>query len=196
MIPVVVAPPTSPARRRPPSRWLARGVGGALVAAGLFGAVVWVAGFSPVGFERFDLDGGAQTLTFDETGEYIVYEERGIGAFPELTSLTVTGPDGRLVTVRPPAGVADGAVARTLPLLEVWEVGRFSVADPGAYTVAALRSGAGVAPPSSTVAVAPARTATWVGGWLGLVALALLPLTLGVGVLWASWGRPAHEGGP
>lgn len=196
MIPVVVAPPTSRQRRRPPSRWMARVVGAALVAAGVFGAVVWVAGFSPIGFERFDLTGGARTLRFDTVGEYIVYEERVEGVFPELDSLTVSGPDGELVTVRPPAGVTDGAVARSLPMFAAWEVGRFSVAEPGAYTIAALRPAAGAALPSSGVAIAPARTATWVGGWAGLVALALLPLAVGVGVLWASWGRPASEGGP
>lgn len=195
MIPVVVAPPTSAARRRPPSRWLARVVGVALLAAGVFGAAVWVAGFSPVGFERFDLTGGARTLRFDTPGEYLVYEARTDGVFPELGSLTVTGPDGEAVGVRPPSGVNDGAVARSLPMFAAWEVGRFSVANPGAYTIAALRPGAGVAPPSSTIAVAPARTATWVGGWLGLVVLAVMPFALGVGVVWASWGRPATGDG-
>lgn len=193
MIPVVVSPPMSRARRRPPSRWLARVVGAALVGAGLFGAAVWVAGFSPVGFERFDLAGGARTLRFDTPGEYILYESRQEGAFPELGAVSVSGPDGDLVTVRPPAGVNDGVVARSLPLFAAWEVGRFSVVDPGAYTIGALRSGAGAAVPSSTVAVAPGRTATWVGGWFGLVALSVLPLALGVGVLWASWARPSTD---
>jgi len=193
VIPVVVSPPTSRAPRRPPSRWLARVVGAALVGAGVFGAVVWVVSFSPVGFERFDLAGGARTLRFDTPGEYLVYEERQPGAFPELDSLSVSGPDGSPVTVRPPAGVTDGAVARSLPLFAAWEMGRFRVEDPGAYTLAALRAGAGVAAPSTTIAVAPARTATWVGGWAGLLALGAAPLALGVGVLWAAWGRPATE---
>lgn len=193
MIPVVVSPPMSRERRRPPSRWLARMVGLALVGAGLFGAVVWVAGYSPVGFERFDLAGGARTLRFDTPGEYILYEPRAEGVFPELGAVSVSGPDGDLVTVRPPAGVNDGVVARSLPLFAAWEVGRFSVVDPGSYTIAAMRAGAGAAVPSSTVAVAPSRTATWVGGWFGLVALSILPLALGVGVLWASWRRPATD---
>lgn len=195
MIPVVVSPPTSAPRRRAPGRWLSRAVGVVLVAAGILGALVWVVGFSPLGFDRFGLGTGPQTIRLETRGEYILYEERSGDAFPSFAAIAVTGPDGEPVALRPPAGVTDGAVARSLPLYNAWEVGRFSVRDPGDYGFASGRADAGQAPSSSTFAVASARTTTWVGGWAGLVALAVMPLALGVGVLWASWGSAASREG-
>ena len=186
MIPVVVAPPTDVARRRPPSRWATRAVGVLLVVAGVFGAAVWVAGFTPVGFERFDLADGPRSLRFDTAGEYVVYEQRVDGGLPQLTSIGVAGPDGGPVVVRPPAGATDGAVARSLPFFEAWELGRFSVTEPGTYTITSPRAGAGAAPSAATIAVAPRRTTSWLGGWAGFAVLGGAPLAMGIAVLWAS----------
>ena len=189
MIPVVVAPPGRPQRRRPSIQWLTRVVGLALVVAGVLGALVWVVAYSPVGFERVTLAEGPRTLRFDTPGEYLLYEERPDGQLPQLGTVAVSGPGGAPVALRPPAGVPEGAVARSLPLFEAWELGRFSVADPGEYTLVALRSGAGAPTPSATVAVAPVRMPSWPGTWWGLIVLGVAPAAVGVGVVAASGGR-------
>jgi hypothetical protein len=177
-------------RRR---NWLVRGLGVAFVALGFFGAAVWVWGLSPVGFERIDLGGGAQSLRFDTPGEFVVFEERDGGSSPRVEGLVVQSRNGeRLIVSRP----AREDAARTRPFLEAWEVGAFRVRVPGVYTIYAVRPGPQAAQVGGELLLANARSAGWLGSWLGLVALGVVPVGCGVAVL-VGWRRGADvPGGP
>ena len=187
----ILVPPMEPSahvagRRR---GWVVGGLGLALVALGMFGAAVWVWGLSPVGFERIDLGGGAQSLRFDTAGEYIVFEERTGSTPAGVEGLVVQSRTGdRLIIERPARGEGE----RSLPFLNAWEVGAFRVRVPGVYTVYAVRPGIQAAAPGGELLIANARSAGWLGSWLGLFVLAVVPAAGGVAVVvW--WRRSSSN---
>lgn len=182
MIAPALVAPLEPSGR-PIRPGLTARVGGlALVVAAVFGAVVWVVGFSPLGFEQLGR-GAARSLRFDSVGTYVVVEEvtTETAVQPITESLVVQGPGSRVII--PVTPTASGTyLRRSLPLVEVWELGRISVDVPGTYTIYPVRSNLTVAT-GGELAVAGARSLGWAGSWLGLVAFAGLPLLAGVAVL-------------
>lgn len=188
---VLVAPVEPRPRRRRGPGGLLLALGIAMVAAALFGSTVWAVGYSPLGFERFSLDGGARSLTFDTTGEYVVYEERVGDNPPRLTTLVVQSGSGERITTQLPTGDDGGRAQRNLPLFDAWEVARFTVAAPGVYSVYAVRSAPSDPQPAGTLAVASVTTTGWQGTWLGLVVFGALPAVAGAVLLAAAVRRRA-----
>lgn len=176
MTSVVLVAPVDARHRRVggPGRFLLL-VGLAMVVAAVVGSVVWAMGYSPLGFERFSLNGGARSLTFDTTGEYVVYEERIGDELPLLTTLVVQSQLGERLVTTPAVGNDGQPVRRNLPMLDVWEVARFTVTTPGTYSVYAVRATPADPRPAGTLAVASVTSTGWQGTWLGLVVFGALP---------------------
>lgn len=186
---VLVAPTESRTRRNRPAGRLLWVVGVGLVMAGIFGSVVWALGYSPLGFERFSLDGGARSVTFDAVGEYVVYEERVGDAPASLTTLVVQSSSGERIPTSVAADGESGAVRRNLPMFAAWEVARFTVTAPGTYNVYAVRSTPSEPRPSGTLALVPVDTTRWMGTWFGLAVFGAVPAMLGAAVLAAAVRR-------
>jgi hypothetical protein len=186
---VLVGPVQPRVRRRVGRGRLLWILGVAMVLAGMVGSVVWAMGYSPLGFERFSLDGGARSLTFDTSGEYVVYEQRVGDQPPLLTTLVVQSGTGERIVTEPPVSSDGGVVRRDLPMFAAWEVARFTVASPGIYSVYAVRATPTGPRPSGTLAVAPVSTTRWQGTWLGLAVFGALPAVIGGAVLAAAVRR-------
>jgi len=195
MTQVVLVAPADPARRSRGGIRLRTVVAMGLFMAAVFGAVVWVVGLSPLGFDRFALGGGARSLRFDVSGEFVVFEQRDGAASPQFTSLVIQGPSGQRVPTYVAAGAVAGVVERDLPFFDAWEVARFEVSTPGVYTLYAVRSAPGVARPDGTLAVTSIRSAGWMGSWAGFAAFAVAPALAGMAVLLAPRRHPRGEPG-
>jgi hypothetical protein len=182
---VLVAPVRSRGRHR--GTWGANRLlwfaGVAVVMLGMFGSVVWALGYSPLGFDRLSLDGGARSVTLNAAGEYVVYEQRVGDDPPLLTTLVVQSDSGeRIVTQPSPSG--DGAsMRRDLPMFAAWEVARFTVTTPGTYSVYAVRATPSEPRPSGTLAVAAVPSTPWLGTWLGLAVVGVLPALIGAAMM-------------
>lgn len=177
MIPgVLTPPPVQAAPTHEQHRLLLRWVGIALIVVAAIGAVVWTAGYSPVGYQRFDAADGGRSLTFRQAGDYLVYEERAAGGNLRDGGLSVVvqDEDGAPVDVHDTEGRA---------------IARFTLEEAGTYTV--LVSGSAAS--DTTVAVAHARSATWLGTLAGLAALGLLPAAAGALALVLSRRPPEHD---
>jgi hypothetical protein len=172
---VLVAPVEARHRRMVGPGRLLFILGLAMVVAALVGSVVWAMGYSPLGFERFSLNGGARSLTFDTTGEYVVYEERIGDDLPLLTTLVVQSELGERLTTTPAVGNDGQPVQRNLPMFDAWEVARFTVTTPGNYSVYAVRATPADPRPAGTLAVASANSTGWQGTWMGLVVFGAMP---------------------
>lgn len=189
---VLVAPVESRRQRHGGLSRPGRGLwilGLAMMMAAMFGSVVWAMGYSPLGFERFSLDGGARTLTFDTPGDYVVYEERVGDDPPLLTTLVVQAGNGERISTQPAVGSEGGLVRRNLPMFDAWEVARFTVVTPGSYSVYAVRSAPAGPRPSGTLAVAPVSTAQWQGTWFGLALFGAAPAIVAAVLLAAAVRR-------
>lgn len=186
---VLVGPVVPRVRRRGGPGRLLWVVGVAMVLAGMVGSVVWAMGYSPLGFDRFSLDGGARSLTLDSTGEYVVYEQRVGDEPPLFTTLVVQSGAGERIATEPPVSSDGGVARRDLPMFAAWEVARFTVVTPGVYSVYAVRSTPTGPRPSGTLAVAPVSTTRWQGTWLGLAVFGALPVVIGGAVLAAAVRR-------
>ncbi len=172
---VLVAPVEARHRRMVGPGRLLFILGLAMVVAALVGSVVWAMGYSPLGFERFSLNGGARSLTFDTTGEYVVYEERTGDDLPLLTTLVVQSELGERLTTTPAgrqrrsAGAAQPADVRCLG------GGPVHRDTPGNYSVYAVRATPADPRPAGTLAVASANSTGWQGTWMGLVVFGAMP---------------------
>jgi hypothetical protein len=179
VIPVVLTVPMD--RYRAPSGrhrllwWL----GALLALAGVAGSVIWVMAFSPVSFERFQAEDGARSLRLDGPAEYVVFEERLGTSPPPLPVIVVQDLNGDRIVASLPDRGSPRPVARSLPFFAAWEVGRFEVPADGIYSLYAVRPSPSDPRPAGTLAVASARSATWLGSWVGLVAFGGIPLVAG-----------------
>lgn|GEM_PF-3499498 len=191
MIPVVISVGDEPRQRveRPPGRTLRR-VGLALLLFSIVGGVVWLAGYSPVGFERFSSADADRRIDFRDSGTYLVYEEYPGAATPSLPTpweVRVRGRGGVRVKVTP--AQAPGTVAAPDSYSSILHEGRalasFDVDDPGSYLVEIVPvrvAGGGQYAPAvpSILAVGDAASASWRGGPLGAAMYVLLPAAAGV----------------
>lgn len=163
-------PRRSPRRTvRHPRRLLAL----AFVGIGLVGALLWVVNFSPFGFERITAGGGARAVDLGAPGEYAVLEQRSAAA-PGVTAVVVQSRSGIQIAVD--SAGSGGAVQRDRPGFAAWEVARFTIDEPGQYTVFAIREDTGGTGSSPTLAITRVSSLGWQGSWLGLAVMAALPL--------------------
>jgi len=197
VIPVVLSVGDEPVERieRPPGRtW--RRAGLALLALSIVGGVVWLASFSPLGFERFSSAEADRRIAFRDAGAYIVYEEYPGASTPSLPTpweVRVRGRGGVRVTVTP--AQLPGTVAAPDSYNSITHEGRalarFVLDEPGSYLVeiVPVRSATAdeyVPPVPSTLAVAGAASATWRGGPVGAFVYLVVPAVAGVTALFAA----------
>ena len=180
----------------PPGRTLRR-LGLAALAVALAAAVVWAGGWSPLGFERFDLVDADRRLTLRDAGEYVVYEEGDGASAPGLPSplqVLVEGTGGLPAAEVTPA-LAPGEVGAPDAYRTPWHEGRalarFRVEEGGTYrlVVVPLRDAdpAEYGPEQAvTLAVGDARSASWAGGPWGVALVVGVPAGVGVALLVAS----------
>lgn len=183
-------------------RWC--GVVALVLAVG--GAVVWVAGYSALGYQRFDVFDAGRSLSFRQGGRYTVFEEFDGASQEQLPSpieVLVTDDEGDPVAVEPthPPGVRAAPDAYRTPWHEGRSLGTFELDEGGTYLVEVgfLPGEAGRYRPFQQVTLAVGRqpTLSWMAGWAGLALLAGVPAGIGVGCLLASRrtvGRRAADG--
>jgi hypothetical protein len=194
VIPVVLTVPAGRRRRTGGTRRLSWWTGAAVLVLGMAGTVVWVLGFSPVSFERFSAGAGAHSMHLDGPASYIVYEERSGNTPPALPVIVVQDAAGQRLVADLPDGRAARPVARSLPFFSAWELGRFDVPAGGSYSVYAVRPTPTDPRPAGILAVASDRSATWLGGWAGLVVLGFVPMAAGAVGMGLSAGRARRSG--
>ena len=194
----------------PPGRGLRR-LGLAALLVAVAAAVVWAGGWSPLGFQRFELADADRQLTLRQPGEYVLYEEGEGASAPALPSpvqVLVEGTDGlaaaEVVPAQAPGEVAAPDAYRT-PWHEGRALARFRVDEPGTYRLVVLPlddvDPAAYEPlPLGGLAVADARSTSWVGGPWGVAVLVGVPAGVAVALLLAGRraGRSAGDpgGGP
>jgi hypothetical protein len=186
VIPVVLTVPTGPRRATSGPLRLVWWLGVVIALFGVAGSVVWVLGFSPVSYETFRAEAGARTVRLEGPATYVVFEERTGSTPPPLPVIVVQEQGGARIVASLPDARSPRAVARSLPFFAAWEVGRFTVPADGVYSIYAVRPSPTDPRPSGTLSVAPARAATWLGSWVGLVALGAVPLITGAAVMGAA----------
>ena len=170
--------PAAEVRRRPSTRgyWLAA----ALALVGVLGAGAWVfasyarAAADPAAFTRVATTGPA-AVTIDRAGTYAVYYEAPYGMMMgSAPGMSVTGPDGRTLAMRPGYGMRYAVPGR--PGCFGRMAGRFRADRPGRYQMMVGRPDA-----QATIALAPDTNHWLLPSLFG--AVAFLVLTTGAAVV-------------
>ena len=205
MIPTPLVAP--PARGREGSRkvWWAGGWLGTLcVALAVFGAVIWVGGISTLGFTRFSVLEGDRRIDVRQPGTFVVFEEFKGASRPQLPpplDITVRDEKGSSVPVEKlvePGEVAAPDAYRDTLDHEGRAIARFTVTEPGTYRLRVQVKLLGTYDPTQfgtrvrgTIALGRDLATTWLAGPLGVVALVVVPLVIGVTLLLLT--RPARR---
>ncbi len=181
--------PAQPVGPAPPKRsaagfWIAGAVGVlAVVLTIALGITRFVDTLSqPADYARTSVPGSVSVIV-RETGERVVYSEGSVRLPLSQLDLTVTGPDGGAVAVRPyTASVTYDTAGHSGRA-----VGRFDVPVPGRYVVAARAA----AVPGAEIAVGPDLFGDLIGIFTGplLVLLAGLILVVAIIVFTFWWRR-------
>lgn len=180
--------PATPAGPAAPKRstagfWIAGGVGVlALVLTFALGITRFVDTLSqPADYARTGVPGSVAVIV-RETGERVVYSEGSVRLPLSQLDLTVTGPDGRAVAVRPyTASVTYDTAGHSGRA-----VGRFDVPDPGRYVVAARATGV----PGAEIAIGPDLFGDLIGIFTGPLLVLLGGLILvGAILVFTFWWR-------
>jgi hypothetical protein len=177
-----------PPRRSRAGYWIAAGVAGAAV---ILAIVLGVTRFvdtltEPDGYARATAPGTA-VLRVEHPGQRVVYTE-GPQVPLDRMALTVTGPDGADVPVRPYSG---SRLTYDTSGHSGLAVGRFTARQPGDYRVSPRRGGAEIAVGTDLF---DALIGTFVGPAIVLGVGALLAGGIAVGTLLARRRRPPDEG--
>lgn len=194
MIPAPLGQPL-PEPVGPPTRRAALRVAGiVLVVVGLLGAIMWTARYSTLGHLRVPLVSGDRVLELDRAGTYLVFEEFDGASSPQRPSpleVLIVAEGGSPVEVEPLQGPGESSapLAYETPLHEGRGLARFHIDEPGAYrlevTLRGESDGSSAYRPLtiSQLAVAEESAAGWLGTWMGLATLCLVPLAGGVGLV-------------
>lgn len=180
--PVAAAGPVTP-KRSTAGFWIAGGVGAlAVILAMALGIVRFVDTLSqPADYARTNVPGSVSTIVND-TGERVIYSEGSVRLPLSQLAITVTGPDGAPVPVRP----YSASVTYDTAGHSGRAVGRFDAPVAGRYVVAS-RS---VAVPGAEIAVGPDLFGDLIGIFTGPLLVLLGGLLLvGAILLFTFWWR-------
>ena len=171
------------------------------MAIGVIAAVAWTIFVSPFGFKRYPLADQDRTFTVHEAGTYVLYLEGPGEAEPSLppaVAVEAATLAGQRVEIQPlgtPGVVAAPAAysvwhyeGRGVAVIKVDRAGTFALhikplpaaeVDPRQQRVVS----------GGTLAIGRGISRTWLAGWLGLAAVAGVPLVAGVGLISVGWRR-------
>ncbi|MFN8038937.1 MAG: hypothetical protein U0Q07_06970 [Acidimicrobiales bacterium] len=197
MIPTpLVAPPAQGREGTRKVWWAGAWLGTVCVAVAVFGAVIWVGGISTLGFTRFSVLEGDRRIDVRQPGTFVVFEEyKGASRaqLPPPLDITVRDEKGSSIPVEKlvePGQVGAPDAYRDTLDHEGRAIARFTAPAPGTYRLRVQAKLLGTYDPTQygtrvrgTIALGRDLATTWLGGPIGVVAMVVVPLVIGVSLL-------------